>query len=115
MLAEPGRVDRIDAESPVREVEALDAVGVSNELRNDLAEPERHDCEVVAAQPQRGQADDDPAEGSEEPRAEQHEPDRDVNAVLLTADPDRAEMESHLLELARRQPAGGVGADCVEG
>ena len=62
------RVDRRDPERSVRQVEAADRVGVPDELRDDLAEPERHDREVVAAQAQRRQADDDPDDRREEPR-----------------------------------------------
>src|SRR3712207_7801464 len=44
-LAEAGRVDRVDALRPVREVEAgvEQVVAVPGDLRHDLAEPERYD------------------------------------------------------------------------
>jgi hypothetical protein len=45
----------------VREVEAVQVVGVAHELRDDLTEAERDDREVVPAQPQGRQADQDPA------------------------------------------------------
>ena len=62
--AEAGRVDRRDPVRAVREVEARaeEVVAVPRDLRQDLAEAERHDREVVAAQAQRRQADQDPDE-----------------------------------------------------
>ena len=66
--AEPRRVDRVDAERAVREVEVrlvVDErrdpvrVAVQRRLVDDLAEAERDDGEVVTAQPQRRQADQD--------------------------------------------------------
>ena len=66
--AEARRVDGIDAEGAVREVEARLVVDerrdpvrvtVQRRLVDDLAEAERDDREVVAAQPQRRQADQD--------------------------------------------------------
>src|SRR2546430_13713266 len=101
MAAEARGVDWTDAERSVREVEALDAVRVPDELRDDLPEAQRHDCQVVTTQPERRQTDQDSAHGGEEGGAEQDEPDRDVDPVLLPADPDRTEVELHLLELPR--------------
>src|SRR6266550_506411 len=100
MAAEARGVDRTDAERSVREVEALDAIRVPDELRDDLPEAQRHDRQVVTTQPERRQADQDPPDGGEERGAKQDEPDRDVDPVLLSADPDRTEVEPHLLELA---------------
>ena len=70
MGAESGRVDGTDPEGPVRQVEALDAVCVPHELRDDLAEAERHDRQVVAPQPKCRQPDQDPSDGGE-PRGAQ--------------------------------------------
>ena len=58
-LPKPGPVDRRDPAGAVREVEASEeVVAVARDLRHDLAEAERHDREVVAAQAQRRQADE---------------------------------------------------------
>ena len=56
-VAEAGPVDRGDAAGAVREVEAgaEEVVAVARDLRQDLAEAERDDREVVAAQAQRRQ------------------------------------------------------------
>ncbi len=63
-VAEADRVDRRDPVRAVRQVEAgaEEVVAVARDLREDLAEAERHDREVVAAQAQRRQADHDPEE-----------------------------------------------------
>src|SRR6266581_6672137 len=98
MAAEARRVDRTDAERPVCEVEALDAVCIPDELRNDFPEAQRHDRQVVTTQSERREADQDSPDGGEERGEEQDEPDRDVDPVLLPADPDRTEVELHLLE-----------------
>ena len=47
---------------PLRAVRVL--VEVQEDLRDDLAEAERHDGQVVAAQPQGGRADDDAGPGA---------------------------------------------------
>ena len=62
VVAEAGLVDRVDPERAVREVEPADVVAVPRDLGQDLAEPERDDREVVAAEPQRREADQDPEE-----------------------------------------------------
>ena len=112
--AEPRRVDRRDAERAVGEVEP-DAllVRVPDELRDDLAEPERHDREVVAPQPERREADDDPDERGERARDDEDEPEVEVDARKV-APHRRAEMERHVLELDGRQPARDVRARGVE-
>jgi len=51
LVPEAGRVDRADAERAVCEIEAADVVAVADRLRDDLSETERHDREVVAAEP----------------------------------------------------------------
>ena len=61
-LPEAGRVDRRDPVRAVREVEAAEVVAVARDLRQDLAEAERDDREVVAAEAQRRQADQDAEE-----------------------------------------------------
>ncbi len=53
---------------PVRQVEAEEVVAVADDLRDDLAESERHDREVVAAQAERGQPDQDPGEERQQAR-----------------------------------------------
>ena len=65
-LAEAGRVDRVDARRPIREVESeAPLVAVPGHLTDDLAEAERDDREVVASEPKCRQADDDAACGSD--------------------------------------------------
>ena len=59
---------------------AEEVVAVAGDLGHDLAEAERDDREVVAAQPQRREADDDADDGREDPGDGQDEPDRDVDA-----------------------------------
>jgi hypothetical protein len=93
----------------------VEVVGVADELGDDLTEAERDDGEVVAAEAQGRQADEDAAQRRNDRRAQEHEPDRDVDAARIVADPDRAEVELDLLELARGQPARGIGAERVEG
>ncbi len=68
------------AAEPCREVEhrrGANLVGIGRDVlraleqhAHDLAEPERHDREVVAAQPQRRQADDEAGERRDEPADE---------------------------------------------
>ena len=67
-LPESGRVDRVDPGRAVREVEPeTRVVGVARDHLDDLAEPERDDGEVVAAEPQR------------------REPDHHATAAVITA------------------------------
>ena len=102
------RVQVVDAELPkpgesigviplraVREVEAgaEEVVAVARDLGHDLAEAERHDREVVAAQPQRRQADQDADERGQEPGRDEQEPDRDVDAGAFEPTPTRAEVD----------------------
>ena len=78
--AEARRVDRVDAERAVREVEIRpyrDVVGVAHELRDDLAEAERDDREVVPTQSQGRQADQDAGDGGEDPGDDEDDPDRE--------------------------------------
>ena len=79
---EAGRVDRDDPVRPVGQVEPgpEEVVAVARDLGQDLAEAERDDREVVAAQPERGQADEDPDERGDDAREREQEPDRDVDA-----------------------------------
>ena len=93
----------------------MQVVGVADELRDDLPEPERHDRQVVPAQPQGRQADQDAADRRDDACDQEHEPDRNVDAGLRRPDANRTEVEIDLLELAGGEPAGRVSADCVEG
>ena len=77
--AEAEAVDAVEAERAVREVEAAEVVAVADELRDDLAEAERDDREVVAAQPQRRDADQDAEERGEDRRDQDHEPRVEVD------------------------------------
>ena len=58
----------------------MEIVGVPDELRDDLPESERHDREVVAAQAQGRQPDEDPCKRGRSAGDEEDEPDRDVNS-----------------------------------
>ena len=60
---------------------------VADELRHDLAEAERDDGEVVAAQAQRRQADQDADDRREHPGEDQDEPHRDVDPGEAVATP----------------------------
>ena len=111
---EADRVDGRDAERPVREVEAPEAVAVADDLRDDLAESQRDDGEVVAAETERRQSDEDARQHRQEPGGDQHHPHRDVDPDLLVRHRG-AEVELDLLEVLRCEPPGGVGADRVEG
>ncbi len=135
-LPKPGGVDRRDPVRAVRQVEAgaEEVVAVARDLRQDLAEPERHDREVVAAQAQRRQADHDPEERRDDAAEEQQQPDRDVQTTRARKHPDRQEVEVGLRdeplravrdadalrrallagELLRREPGGRVRAGGVE-
>ena len=70
VVAEARRVERRDPVRPVRQVEAgaEEVVAVARDLRQDLAEAERHDREVVAAQAQGREADQDPEERGQRTR-----------------------------------------------
>ena len=50
----------------VRQVEAEEVVAVADDLRDDLSESERHDREVVPAEAERRQADQDAGEERQE-------------------------------------------------
>ena len=63
----------------MRQVEAAEGVGVAHELRDDLAEAERDDREVVAAQAQRRQPDQDAGEVRERAGQDEDEPHREVD------------------------------------
>jgi len=59
-VPETGRVERGDPVRPVGQVEAEQAVAVPRDLRQDLAESQGDDREVVAAQAEGRQPDRDP-------------------------------------------------------
>ena len=115
-LPKPGTVDRRQTLRPAGEVEAgaEEVVAVTRDLRDDLAEAERHDREVVAAKAKRRQADQHADERSHEPGGGQDQPDRDVKARARRRDADRAEVDPVSGKLGRREPAGHVGAHRVE-
>ena len=99
----------------MREIEPEDVVAVAHDLRDDLAEAERDDREVVAAQAQRRQADQNSDQSREAAGDQEDEPEREVDPRQLPRDPDGAEVERPLVELLRGQPGGGVGAGRVKG
>ena len=91
-VAEAGRVDRVDPLRAVRDVVPEEVVAVVGDLGHDLAEAERHDREVVAAQAQGREPDQDAREGREDPGDDQHEPDRDVKAGRVRRHADAADV-----------------------
>ena len=74
-----------------------DHVEIVEEDADHLPEPERHDREVVAAQPEGGRPEEHPEEGGQERRQRQDQPEGDVEP-----------------ELRRGQERVGVGPDGVE-
>ena len=78
---------------PFVRLKPAEVVAVAGDLRQDLAEAERHDREVVAAQAQRRQADHDPEERGDDPRDQEDEEERDVDAAGSDRDADPAEAE----------------------
>jgi hypothetical protein len=73
-------------------------VQVVEEDAHDLAETQRDDGQVVAAQAQRGQAEDDPGQRGKRGPRRQGQPERQVN-----------------VEVRRSEEGEGVGAHRVEG
>ncbi len=112
--SEARRVDRVDPEGACGQVEAPEVVGVADELGDDLAEPERHDREVIAAEAQRREPDEDAGKRGHAAREQEDDPEVDVDAAEVGGDPGRAKMDLHLLEVARGEPAARVRPDCVE-
>ena len=113
-VAEAEAVDAGQPERAVRQVEAADVVAVAHELRDDLAEAERHDREVVAAQAQRRNADQHAEQRGEDRSDQDHEPGREVDAERAVrhgaAEDPAARAVQAAAELLRGQPAGHVGA-----
>ena len=135
VIAEAGLVDRVDPQGAVRQVPARDVVAVPRDLGQDLAESERDDRQVVAAKPQRREADQDPEERGHGSGDDEHEEDREVDAAGADREADPSEGDVQLrnelggavvdremgiaallaLELTRREPAHDVRPDRVEG
>ena len=72
-----GLVDETDGVDAARPL-----VEVIEELRHDLAKAEGDDRQVVAAQPQRGEAKDGAECGGDEHGNEDHDPEVDVELVV---------------------------------
>ena len=89
----------------------LDLVAVDREAVDDLAERERDDRDVVAAQAQRRQADDHPRDGAQIP------PRRDEEEVQVDAGQVRGELAGQDVDAVaavdRREVVGGKPADRV--
>ena len=111
-------VDRRDAGAAVRPVLVADPedalVGVDRDAADDLAERERHDRDVVAAQAQRREAQ----QRAERRRRDRGHDDDDqpvqVDAGLALELLRDADVDVRSAEPARRQPAHRVRADRVE-
>ena len=78
--ADRKRVDRRDPERSVRQVEAPDGVRIPERTAARSRRTQSHDREVVAAQPQGGQADHDSHCGCEKPCGDKNQPHREVDA-----------------------------------
>ena len=91
-------VDVEDAVRPVRDALAEDVVAVVRRGEEHLEEEQRHDREVVAREPSRGQADEPPDEAADDGNERDHDERRQVDVVLL-----------------RAEERVGVGADAEEG
>src|SRR5438105_3330118 len=113
-VAETGRIDRRDAVRSVGEIEAAEAVAVPSHLREDLAEAERHDREIVAAKTQGREADQDTDDQRQHACEDEQDPDRDVDARRARADADGAEVEVAMRELDGSEPRNRVRAHRVE-
>src|SRR5216684_2683577 len=115
-MTEARRVERRDPVRAVREVEARaeEVVAVARDLRQDLTEAERDDREVVAAQSQGRQADDDAGERGDDAGEREQKPHSDVDARQIRWPPDGAEMQVLLWKLQRREPRRGIGAHRIE-
>src|SRR5215208_460994 len=114
---QPRRIYRLDAYGAVGHVEAAEVVGVLEEARDDLPEPQSDYRQVVPPQPQGGRADDHAAQPREGRGDEEEDPEGDVYpGRVLAGDRGRGgpEREAHLPEVAGGEPADGVGAEGVE-
>ncbi len=118
-VSEAHPVDAVEPERAVREVEPGEVVAVADELGDDLPEPERDDREVVAAQAEGRDPDQDAEHGGEDRSEHDHEPRRDVDPRRSLADgaaeDQRERMAVAPCELLRGEPARDVGAGREEG
>ena len=109
-----GRSARCPGSPLVRLMPAMSSP-LLEDLRDDLAEAERDQREVVAAQPQRRRADDDADERADGAGDDQDEPEVDVDAgCLRPAVGDRRWKVQLSVDEPGHQPAGGVTADRPE-
>ena len=100
-----GRVDAGDAIDPARPVAEHGALSeVAEDAGDDLPEPESHDRQVIAAQPQRRRPQDSAEAGRDEHPDEQEQPEGEVDLMVQRA-PE---------QLAGRKHSVGVGADGEE-
>lgn len=114
---EPHRVGGGDALRAVGDVLAEEVVPVVEDLVDDLSEAERHQGQVITAQPERRRADDHAEQRAEQAGRDQHDPHRDVDTgeVAVGGELRPEELEGDLVEEARHQPPGRVAADGPEG
>src|SRR5918997_4761212 len=114
---QPRRIYRLDAYGAVGQVEAAEVVGVLEEARDDLPEPQSDYGKVIPPQPQGGRADNHAAQPREGRGDEEEDPEGDVYpGRVLASDRGRGgpEREAHLPEVAGGEPPDGVGAQGVE-
>ena len=97
---------------PLVEVEARpeEVVAVPGDVVDDLAEAERHDRQVVAAQAQCRQADQDPEQRSDGAGERQQDPDRRVDSREMRIDAHGPDMPGDVRELLGREPGAAVYA-----
>jgi hypothetical protein len=115
-------VDGSDADRAGREraAEELDAAAVRHDLADDLAEGERDDRDVVAAQPQRRHADHGAGDGGRRSGEREDEQEVEVDAGraghgVADQDGDAASVGPGVRPEARPEVSGRVRADREEG
>ena len=107
--SDPGEVRAVDAADPVRAVRQV--VRVEEDDRDDLAESERHDRQVVTPQAQRRSAQEDAEGGGHEGADDEHRPEDEPGGVAE----ERRDVDAQDLVAERRGGVRvGVGADREE-
>ena len=110
----PRLVHRGDALAAVGDVEPPRSLRELEHARDDLAERERDDRQVVAAQAQRRRAQDRSPHRGERRRDEDHEEEVDVDARQALGDVGDDDVDVLRVEEARHQPARHERADREE-
>ena len=103
MHPEGGEVERVDVAEAVRAVRDAVRVGGVREDDEGLAEEERHDRQVVAEQPPRGRAEEQPEHGAQHDGGQ----DRVLGGPVVRVDVT-------FLVMSPREEGVGVGAESEE-